>query len=375
MKKYKLNVSEFVFLIAIFLIQFSAYTKNIKFLMNYSDLLINFSIIVLLVHVVVTVFTIKMSKKKWLACIVALLISLFSYFITKDSLLLQFTLVFIGAFNIDFKKAIKKDLAFKFLLFIFILFCYYQGYTAINEFVRDGEFRYALGFIHPNTLGYFLLSLYFEIIYLFHKKINLLSFILLSVLMELILNIPKSRAAQLAIVLFIIISLIYYISKKVKIKNNGNVKNYSFALRNLFLFLLIVSFVLTTLYSNGNNIAIQLDDLFSSRLYLQSLYLDEYGISLFGNYINYFSIIDNYFATLDNVYFRLIMNFGIIGFLLVFWVFNKTIYNTIKNNEVLLTIIFITLLFYGMMEYSIIKPGLNIFLIYFPCLFNSKSLE
>lgn len=374
MKKIKLDITKMLFLIAIFLLQFATYTKNISFLINNSQLLINISIIMLLIHVIVTLFTIKMNKQKWFICIILLSISLFSYLITKDSLLLQFFLVFVGAFNVDFKSVIKKDLIFKFILFMFIIFCYYQGNTEVNEFVRNGEIRYSLGFIHPNVFGYFILSSYFEIIYLFHKKNNISVFIFLSVLTELILSVSKSRSAQIAVILFIIIYIGFYILTKIGVKNHDYLKRYSFILRNLFLFILVISFILTILYSNGNSIAIKLNSLFSSRLYLQSLYLKEYSISLFGNYIDYFDVINDYFATLDSVYFRLILNFGIIGFLLLYWVFNKTFYNSIKNNDVVLTIILVTMLFYGMMEYSIIRPGLNIFLIYLPSLFSSKSL-
>lgn len=373
MKNRKINIYNFNFLLSIFLIQFATYTKNISFLSSYSSILINFSLIILFFHVMNVLFSIRISKKKWMMFILVLLVCVSSYYITKDSLLLQFYLIFLGALKIDFKNVMKKDLIFKLILFAFILLCDYYGYSEITRFIRNGEVRYSLGFIHPNTLGYFILITYFEIIYLFNNKIKLLTFIILSIFCELLLIIPQSRAAQLAIMIFTTISLIWLLSNKLKIKSINNTKKYSFVFKNLFLILLIISLIATFLYSKKNIFAIQLNSLFSNRLYLQSLYFDIYDISLFGHYIDYFSIIDNYFATLDNVYIRLILNFGVFGYFVMYLLFNKTIHYSIRVNDKLLVIILTVFLVYGLMEYNFIKPSLNIFLLYLPSLYNNQD--
>jgi len=60
----------------------------------------------------------------------------------------------------------------------------------------------------------------------------------------------------------------------------------------------------------------------------------------------------------------------------VYFLIFKTIFkNAYLNNDKKIIIIFILLLIYGLMEWYIIRPGLNIFLLYFSTQLQKKVKE
>ena len=112
-------------------------------------------------------------------------------------------------------------------------------------------------------------------------------------------------------------------------------------------------------YINGAEWANLLNKQLTGRIYLQSKYMQIYHFSLFGNLVDS-SIV------LDNTYIRCVLLYGIVGTIIYYYIFNRAIYFSSKEKNRLLTIILIVILLYGIMEMHIIRPGLDIFLLYFP---------
>lgn len=361
MKKKGPSITKILLLIAIFLIEFATYTKNITFVTNYSQKLINFAIILLFIDSIIILLNLKTKIKNWFLYFIIVSISIFSFLKTNDSLLLQLCLIIICSLKVDFEDVIKKDIWFKLFLFLFIYIAYLGGHAIKPVFTRDGVIRYALGFNQPNALGFFLLSLFLEYVYLKRKKIKLTHVIIVFLPTLYLMNLAKSRASEISICLFILIYTISYIKKRIKIGNNDltEVKKKPLKMISIiFLVLTLMSFYITYSYINGSGIAKVIDEILSERIYLQSIFLRLYDITLIGNEINYFD-------TLDNVYMRIILNFGIIVWFLYMYIYNSIISHSIKKNDNMIIMITFVFLIYGLMEWYIVRPAINIFLIYF----------
>ena len=368
MKRIKFNINDILLFISICLIQFAVYTKNVLTVTNNSQNLINIALGILFVNALIRILEIKATIKQWILYFLIISISVFNFIITKDGLLLQLSLMLIGSLSINFDKLIFKDLIFKLILFIYIYHAQVIGNVGILYFYRDGVIRNALGFNQPNALGFFLLSFFMEFVYLNRKNLKIVN-ILVSFFPIIYFMINAGcRGAIISIFIFMIFVLImFFENKSVKDKKN-KAKGVTFNwLIPIFVILTLISFYITYKYMNGNNLAIILDNLFSERIYLQSLFLNLYKVTIFGNEIVYFD-------TLDNVYMRVLLNFGIIVWGLYLFIYHSIVKSALEKKDIVMLIIVFVFMIYGLMEWYIIRPGLNIFLIYFSSyLYNARN--
>lgn len=361
MNKKKISIIEYLFIIGIFLIEFATYTRNVINVSQYSKNLINIAIFVLMICAVLTLITIKANIKKWILCIVSVAIAIFSFIKTDDSLLLQLALLIIASLRVDFKSIVKKDLVVKAIILIFILFAYSNNLVETLYFARNGKIRYSFGFNHPNTFGFFIMSAFFEYVYLKKENINKIAFILLTGIVIYLLNLAGSRSSQITIMMFVVLFIAQVIlSKRNNKRSKRNIINTN-SVALTFIILTVGSLYITKQYELSSYFAEQIDNFFSGRILLQMVFLQNYDINIVGNNVNYF-------ATLDNVYIRILINFGILAWFFFGFIYCKGISKGNKlENKTIVNIIFV-LLIYGLMEWYIIRPALNIFLIYFSAL-------
>ncbi len=361
MKKGKINIIEQLFIIGIFLIEFATYTRNVINVSQYSKDFINISIVILMICSILTLITIKANIKKWILCIVSVSIAIFSFIKTDDSLLLQLALLIIASLRVNFKNIVKKDLIGKVIILIFILFAYSNNLVETLYFERSGKIRYSFGFNHPNTFGFFIMSAFFEYIYLKKENINKMVFIILTGTVLYLLNLAGSRSSQITIIVFVIMFIAQiFLSKRNKQKSKKYILNAN-SIAIIFILLTFSSIYITKQYELGSYLAQRMDGFFSGRIYLQMIFLENYDINIIGNSVYYFN-------TLDNVYIRMLINFGILAWFFFGFIYYKGVSkgNKIKDKTIV-NIIFV-LLIYGLMEWYIIRPALNIFLIYFSAL-------
>ena len=359
------KLNEFFLMISIFMIEFATYTKNIVNVTNYSQQIINVALIILFAFSVFKLFYMKVNLKKWLIVMILLFMSLLSYIVTKDSLMLQLCFLMITAYNVDFKKIIKSDLIFKLILLIYVVINYRMNNVFTPYFMRNGEMRYSFGFNQPNVFSGYLVSVFFEYIYLTNRNKKKFINIIIFILVMYFVNLAKSRAAEIILIAFAAVYLLFKIIEKFKKEQNKNNKSILFHLTFItFIVLSVFSIITTKSYINGNHYAFLLDKVLSERLMIQSMFYKAYDITFFGNEIIYFD-------TLDNAYMRLLLNFGIVIWMIYGFIYSFIISKAKKNNDNVIMLIFAVFLGYGLMEWYILRPALNIFLLYFA----AKSIE
>ena len=93
-----------------------------------------------------------------------IILSLLSFYYSKDNLPLMLCLVLLASRNIDFEDFIFKDFYFKFCLIMFVLLMHFAGLT--NDYIvyrNIDSVRSSMGFSHPNTFGFYLMILCFDL--------------------------------------------------------------------------------------------------------------------------------------------------------------------------------------------------------------------
>ena len=310
---------------------------------------------------------IQSSSYSWKLIIIMLILfscSIFSYFIFNDFIILKFLILLFSLKKIDFDALVKKDVIIKISLTLLLILLFFLGLTSSQVFVREESLRYSLGFTHPNVAGFYFMIIAFECIYLNRYKIKN-SYIFYLMVLVIIINILTGSRSSIISLILLLLFLMYYRYGKCKILNFKIIK---FISRNLFLILMIFSFVTTVQYQNGVSWAVELNNILSERLSLSSLYISKYNITLFGN-----NLITRGYMTLDNSYIYLILKFGIISCGLYYLLYQKKIIELYQNKEYVFLFILLTLMIYGLMESTTLKSTYNIFLLSFSTILFKKS--
>lgn len=342
-----------LFFIGLFLLELSTIFVNVVFLQNYLNKIKLISIFLLTFCSFIKIFTIRANRKSWLFLLSLLAIGFISYFVTSRFLILELILIIVASLNIDFEDIICGNLKINLFLFVTLVLLYFIGATNGMIIHREtGLLRYSFGFYHPNLFSMYLVIMYFQYIYINRQNINL-GKILIGVLITIIISVfADSKTACFILILF----LSFILLKNISFKIVSNRLIY-FLSKNGFLILTIICIIITMLFISNNSMAYKLNELFSSRIYIQSLYLQEYSINLLGNDINYFN-------SLDNAYIKIILNFGLVGCFLYNYLYSKIIKMSYEKKDYIIYFIYVIFIIYGMMENLMFDITFNIFWLY-----------
>ena len=280
-------------------------------------------------------------------------ILLYSYTITKNSNIIILYSFLLAMKNIDFEKFIKYDIKVKILFLILNLVLIYLGFLENKIFYRDnGSVRQTFGFASPNSFGGIIMSICFEYIYLRRNNLNnymLIGMLIISFVLEITCN---SRTAEICIMLLAILLVIF--RKKIYLKK---------IIPYIPIILTAFSLILVYLYGKGCSFALWMDNILSTRLQCAYNFFDTYQVGLFGKEFLKTDVWLGYMNTLDNAYLYLILNHGILIYLVTIIMNIKLLDIAIKNNNRVLVAILIVFSIYGLMERGIFFITYNVFLL------------
>lgn len=347
--------SDYIFYIGMFFLAIATMCVNIVYMREYLTYIKLVALVLLMLSAFIKIKNLKIPLNQFLIMVVMLIVGIFSYFSSKDFLLLTIFLVLISSMNIDFEKIVKCDLFIKIVVSLFVIINYFAGNTDSIEIHRtDGLLRYSFGFFHPNTFSLYLVFMYFNMSYLQRKKITARLIVLGCVCSYIVLRFADSKTAFLINSIF----LIYLVFKKQidRLLENKRVVNQ---IKNLFVYFFLLSFLLTISKNLiGDEFFEQVDSLFSGRLSVQLYYLENFKINLFGNDVEYV-------RSLDNAYIRMLLSYGICGVFIFSYISANICRRAYKNDDGIIILMFFLISTYGLMENLIYNPILNVFMIYF----------
>ena len=300
--------------------------------------------------------------KKIIIFVCVLLLIIAEYLFIKDATFLRLFLLIACIYFMNFKKFIAMDLKIKILLIILTVSMCFTGIIQNEVFLReDGYKRYSLGFKNPNLISLYLTAMIFEIAYItkYRRIFLVIAFCIFVEAMELLaLN---TKTALIIIPIAVIFFIIYKKWSMIieKVFENKFVKFIIYASPIL---LTVSTFVLVYMFDSKVSGIDIINKAFSGRIQLFSLYLKEFGISIFGNKIP--DIIQGW-AVLDNVYLKLLIKFGVIQYGVYVCVIFLNLKSLYKQKQYGLIFSSILLQLYGMMETIVMISSINVFMLYF----------
>ena len=234
--------------------------------------------------------------------------------------------------------------------------------------------NYVMGFVATNTFSIAVLRSVLLYVLSRYKKLSWRHCICFSIIGWFVYDLTKSRIFFVSIIL--IVFLIIY-SKKLK---------YAFSSKLFFcIYMLIVpvfiflSVYYGSLYSPEIDKMVELNKLFSGRLFFINYYLSQYGISMWGQEIEYTTVHSTLsdgtiWFGLDNSYVYALICFGAVVSLILLLIFETLIYKTYKLNYRPLIIYIIIMSIIGITENGLFYVTMNFAMLYTLNLFTRRKL-
>lgn len=339
-----------LFWIGYFLVLFADMFINVKIIDNYVKIINFVGLIFLIVYMIIS--NTKFNKKVFIIMILLFTISFITYFYYKDFTIMKFLILSYCLKNISFDNLVKKDYCIKLVLFVTLLILSFLNLCNVTSFIRGDTTRYTLGFIHPNTTGFFIMIITFEYLYINRNKISYKHVALLLMIILFTKYVTDSRSSVMALtIMFISIFFIKFFKNKIL-----KLHMAQFIIKNFMLIVTLISFTIVISYSNNVQWAIDINDKLSNRIYYLYNALERYNITMFGNVLP-----EN--IILDNQYISFILNFGIIFYLIYYCLFYIKFKNLIKEENYFMIMLLLILLIYGLMEKTVFKASYNVFML------------
>lgn len=298
--------------------------------------------------------------------------------ITRNKLPFILTIVMWACSFYDIKKILKMFLFSNLLIFIITCICSLFNLIPDITITREATIRYSFGYIYPLELTTHFLFLIMIYIYLRGNKYDSKDLIFINIINLLLFKITDARSSFLLIIIF---SFTSYLVEKKKI-NIGKVK-----LRYFYIFLLacfIVPIVFSIMYNQDNLIMEKINQLLSKRVYLTQNAFNTYGFSLFGENIKWVaygrsldpSSLNATYNYVDCAYAKILLDQGLIIFILIMIGYGNIMYNAFKKEDNMLKVIICIILTISILEPRLFSIELNPFLIMmnFGLVLNNRSI-
>ena len=357
------KILPFLFYLSYFLMMMGYTFTQVEIINNYLKYIEYLSVVIL--FIVFLMQSKNYTYKQLIVILCILVLSIVNFVVSSEKNLLKLVLLVLTFKDLKFDDFIKKDYYLKITLVLSIVFLYFMGFTEANQYYRDGVLRGTFGFKHPNILGLYLMMICLDYYYINRNKSFARPLIVSVIIAIIIFKYIDSRTTS---ILLICTSITIIINK---LFNNHVVKNWitKFIVKNLYLILIILSVILTELYSSNTDFAKNINILLSGRLYFNDLFLSEYNINLFGN-----NIYADDTLILDSSYINILLRYGIIGVALFYVLLRKMINKAYNDKNYTMVIILTILILYGFTESFLYKVASNAFLIYMAELFKKKEI-
>lgn len=333
-----------------------------------SSLLLKFSFFIAIFFLICKIYFDCFTKQEILRIFILIVLVIISYLFSRSESLVITLVTLIGMKNVSLRKVFRVTFWTRLVSYITTLLLAITGFISNVPIItqRNGidVVRYGFGFPHPNLLHSSFFIMVCSLLLGYKERIRTFTLIPLLVLNYIIYQFSVSRTGYYVTLFVIVFFMIDRIMERIK--------NTNFIVRVMaytYPILSIGTIIIATLYGRFP-IFQRLDYLaFSGRLSFNAKFMTEVGITLFGK-ANLDSV-----GAIDNGYVKLLMENGIIFFLLflfLYWFLFKLIRTS--NNQttaVILTSFFL----YFIGESFLTNIIMNLTLYFFSgFIFNEKMI-
>lgn len=250
------------------------------------------------------------------------------------------------------------------IMIALIIFGNTFGLIAGEQVVRDEMVRYSLGFASSNTLA---MAIFKSILLYYVTRINVLktrNMLCLFIATLVTYYVTGSRLFALTGIIFFLMVIYERINRKAF---TGMV--FSVISELILPALTAITLYFGSIYWLQHDKLVKINDLFSGRLYFINYFLTKYGITPWGQKIEFTTVRASmasggtWFA-LDNSYAYALICYGMVFFVLIAVAYSAELYALIKSQKKEFVIYLICMLFIGLTENGIFDITFNFALMY-----------
>lgn len=302
----------------------------------------------------INISKIKCDYKFIAISIVLLTISVTSYLCAGEKTVFPVAMLIISSYEISFKKIAKTALVFLTLTVLLLIIFSMIGVLDFNVVARGTNsagqrvVRYAFSFGHPNDLGAMCVLGFVLYVCLKDGKLNIASSVVFIALVAILVTIVDSRTAALTILVGIATCLVLR-----ELAPRCHLVRYGVIVFSVVCVTMGIGLVV--LYRFNPELIEPVNNLLSDRLYYANEFLSDYSISLFGQPIEIIGSVDAFKAgveahVLDNIYFHLLIHYGILTFVVYFWLYCSLFKRSFSNGSTGIIVSIVLMAFIGISE-------------------------
>lgn len=312
------------------------------------------------------------SKKIMLLYGTLLLIGVLVAILSEHETFLDIIVITLGTTHISYEKIIRRFFYTEIILTVLLFFLSVSNVIENYMLYKSGIPRYSFGDIYPTSFATKIFYLELCFAYL-HKRFNILNLVFFTACGVFVYYLCYARLNTILIILFAVVMWIY---SNFSVDKILKIKALSFVLQYGVLIFCVISVIFTLLYDSNSTFWRGLDSVFSSRLQLGKKGFTDYGVSLFGKNIlmtgwgytgKPYDWSKGYFF-IDNGYLNMLLQFGILFFVICLLGYTLTLKKAIKNKDYVLAIVVFFIAISNVVESHFIEIRVNPFIFFIPYL-------
>ncbi len=356
-----LNVQEYIFLCAWFLYYLFSVLDHTDLALGNSAFPTLFRAVRYLSYILflVCIYLKRLDNFQLIGALAFGAVFMMSYIGSNEQKMALFSLPILAALNIDADKLMRVYAAI--LGCILIFFVILSRIGLIQDYIYDPttRVRHCLGFTYTTYPPILFFHLALILIYMHRDKIRLWGLLILEAI-NVYFYIMTDTLMTFGLLSLSLIIIAFY--------RNKEKMSFSPIFKSLLLgspiIMMIISLLLVTFYDPTLDVWSKLDSISHTRLSLGHAAIDKYGITLFGNDIDWIGTTDTYrgaYNYVDSSYIQILVNYGLLTILCILFLYTYLMYRAIKMEDGLLVIILLTVMTLALSEPRLMNLRFNIF--------------
>ncbi len=234
-----------------------------------------------------------------------------------------------GAKDVSFEKILKSYFVISLSIILYAFVASMLDIIENLQYESSRGIRNAFGIVYPTDFAAHIFFLMLVFLYLKKEKVKTHNYIECLFITVFVYYFCKARLDSICMGLLIMGHMfVNYCTRREKYCASKQKKKRLFMIFGMcsMPIAFFIMWILTVLYDRGVSIVYDINHLISSRLHLQSQAMVEYGIQIFGQYIEMIGnggneILSREYFFIDCSYYFIILQFGLIFSILVFAVY------------------------------------------------------
>ena len=311
-------------------------------------------------------------RAEWIFCVLTFILFGLSWSSTGYVFLLEIPILMIGAVGVPFKKILKTEFWVGLFVLLIAMLGSFSGVVRDLVYLQRGVYKHAFGIVYTTDFAahvFFLLCtgwvLYSEALQLW--------FVLLAIAVDVfVYRYVQARNSTILIGLLAVGMVYVWTTEKIALKERKIIGRLCSVLEHVLCFSFAIAatamLALTFAFARGQSLAVKLDSLISSRLWLGSEAIKNYGITYFGTPFDMVGsggneLFHSGYNFVDSTYILLAVRYGALILIvsgILWWLASR---KALKNGQKTMLIALSLIALHSTSEHHFIEIAYNAFLL------------